>query len=415
MKESSGPMAGVRVVEVSHYVAGPMIGRTLADLGAAVIKIELARHGDGARNNPPFIGGVSASFAVQNLGKKSVCLDLKNPRGAQLAQALAARADVFIENFTPGVLAKYGLSYEELSRLNPRLIMCSVSSYGQLGPYAQQPGNDPVAMALSGVMSVNTHPGMAPVYTGASVTIADGVAGLHGFGAVCTALYHRTVTGKGQFIDVSLAHAMAHINHPAIARYMAGSPPPLPLGSHGTTLCPFGVFKGTGGYIVITVHAHEWERFTQAIGKPELAQDPRYAEQTERMKNQAEVIKIVEDWMQTFPSTAEPLAALERFRINCAPVLDTAGVVTDARVGFQRILQPVEVPGLEPHPYPKTPFFFSDSQVAISGRASLLGEDNERILAAELGISDKELAELAELGVTYHEPMVDEMRRKKLI
>jgi crotonobetainyl-CoA:carnitine CoA-transferase CaiB-like acyl-CoA transferase len=146
-------MAGVRVVEVSHYVAGPMIGRTMADLGAAVTKIELAKHGDGARNNPPFISGVSAAFAVQNLGKKSVCLDFKTPRGAQLAQALAARADVFIENFTPGVLAKYGLSYEELSRLNPRLIMCSVSSYGQLGPYAQKPGNDPVAMALSGVMS----------------------------------------------------------------------------------------------------------------------------------------------------------------------------------------------------------------------------------------------------------------------
>ena len=119
--------------------------------------------------------------------------------------------------------------------------------------------------------------------------------------------------------------------------------------------------------------------------------------------------------MQTFPSTAEPLAALERFRINCAPVLDAAGVVTDARVGFERLLQPVEVPGGEPHSYPKTPFFFSDSQVAISGRASLLGEDNERILAAELGISDKELAELAEAGVTYHEPMVDEMRSKKLI
>jgi len=396
--------AGLRVLDLTQYIAGPMAAKLMSDLGAEVIKLEIAPRGDMMRHyGPP--QGQSAPFLSENRGKKSLCFDLKRPEGGELMRDLARHADILIENWTPGVLAKYGVSYEALSPLNPRLIMCSLSGFGQSGPYANRPGNDLIAFAASGILNLVGEADGPPLYPGTG-TLADSIGGVHAFASICAALYHRERTGRGEFIDLALVDALSHLTSVPIAmrsvlgpRYQASRG-----GAHLAGLTPCGIFRARDGFIALTVLIQQFEMFAQLIGQPELPADPRFDTHEHRNANRLELIRIVEDWLQSFPSRYEPLAMLQDAHILCAPVLDTEGVMNDRHNVARGFLHEIEQPGAGRVSLPAAPFHFSESPVEIRGRAPRLGEDNAWVLREILGYSPEKIEQMAREGILFNTP-----------
>jgi crotonobetainyl-CoA:carnitine CoA-transferase CaiB-like acyl-CoA transferase len=405
-------LSGVRVLDFGHYIAAPIMTRMMADLGAEIIKIELAPRGDLTRLYPYFRAGQSGGYIQHNRGKQSVCLDLKKPEALEIVNGLVPQVDVVIENFSPGTLAKYGLGYEALKKLNPRLIMCSISGYGQDGPYANRPGNDTVAQAMSGLMHLTGDPQGSPTYVG--IYIADENAGIHGLAAVCAALYYREKTGIGQHIDLSLIECLFHFHDTAIQFYVLsdGQLNPTRFGAHHYAIAPCGIFQARDGYVVIAVLVHQWEVFARAIGKPELLTDPRFATGGARVENRFALVKILEEWLQSFPTRDEPLAILENVRILSAPVLDIAQAINHPQMKARGAMQDVPHPGIGPVALPKSPFHFSETTVEIRSRAPLLGEHNESVLSRYLGYSTDKIASLTQGGVLVQEALVGELRQR---
>jgi CoA:oxalate CoA-transferase len=384
----------------------------MSDMGAEVFKVELPPYGDMMRVYGAPKAPQGASYIGDNRGKKSLCIDLKRPEGVGIIRDLVKHVDVLVENFTPGVMAKYGVSYETLKAVNPRLIMCSISGFGQNGPYANKPGNDLIAQAMSGFLDLVGNPDEAPAYPGANMS--DNGAGIHALAAIASALYFREKTGRGQYIDLSLVECMGHYNSLGIAVYAAsgGQVRPARSGSHSPGATPFGIFKARDGYVALTVLINQWETFAQLIGKPELANDPRFDTNNHRMERRAEVNKLVEDWLQSFPSRDEPLAMLERAHILSGPVLDTPGFLNDAQVRAREFIQPVAHPGLGTIGIPKAPFHFSEARVEIRRRAPLLGEHNEEVLCSVLNYDKKTIEQLSAAGVLQRDPRIDEFRAR---
>jgi CoA:oxalate CoA-transferase len=405
-------LSGVRVLDFGHYIAAPIMTRMMADMGAEIIKIELAPRGDLTRLYPYFKAGQSGGYIQHNRGKQSVCLDLKKPEALEIVNGLVPQVDVVIENFSPGTLAKYGFGYEALKKLNPHLIMCSISGYGQDGPYANRPGNDTVAQAMSGLMHLTGDPQGSPTYVG--IYIADENAGIHGLAAVCAALYYREKTGIGQHIDLSLIECLFHFHDTAIQFYVLsdGKLNPTRFGAHHYAIAPCGIFTARDGYVVIAVLVHQWEVFAQAIGKPELLTDPRFATGGARVENRFALVKIIEEWLQSFSTRDEPLAILENVRILSAPVLDIAQAINHPQMKARGAMQDVPHPGIGPVALPKSPFHFSETTVEIRSRAPLLGEHNESVLARCLGYSTEKIASLTQGGVLVQEALVGELRQR---
>jgi CoA:oxalate CoA-transferase len=403
--------SGMRLIEFSQWVSGPMMAKMMADLGADVIKLELPPTGDNMRV-PVTKGGWGASFVSENRGKKSVCLNVKQAEGAAIARELIGRADVFMENFTPGVVARYGLGYEALRALNPRLIMCSISGFGQNGPDAHRPGNDLIAQAAGGLLNLVGNPDGPPLYPG--VNIGDCTGGLSAFAAVTAALLHRERTGAGQYIDISLVECLAYLNSlgMVVTNMTQGGYKQMRAGGHSTGLAPFGIFKATGGYVAISVLAYQWGIFANAIGRPELADDPRFNTPARRMENQPAVLQIVESWLQSFPNREEPLAILERAHILSTPVADTAEVINREQTRVRNFIQQVDHPGAGPVGIPRTPFHFSQTPTAIPRRAPFLGEHNEAVLSELLGFSKDRVETLTAAGILVREPRVAELRAR---
>ncbi|MGE0681210.1 MAG: CaiB/BaiF CoA transferase family protein, partial [Candidatus Binatia bacterium] len=368
--------------------------------------------GDLTRVYPYIKAGQSGGFLQHNRGKQSVCVDLKKPEAVEIVKNLVPQVDVVIENFSPGTLAKYGFGYEELKKLNSQLIMCSISGFGQDGPYAHRPGNDTVAQAMSGLMHLTGDPQGSPTYVG--IYVADENAGVHGLAAVCAALYYREKTGIGQYIDLSLVESLFHLHDTAIQFYVLseGKLNPTRFGAHHYAIAPCGIFKARDGYVVIAVLVHQWDIFTQAIDKPELTHDSRFATPEARVEHRFELVKILEEWLQSFPTRDEPLAILEKVRILSAPVLDIAEVINHPQIKARGSMQDVLHPGIGPVALPKSPFRFSETTVEIRSRAPLLGEHNESVLSRYLGLSADRIAALTQSGVLVQEPLVKELRQR---
>jgi crotonobetainyl-CoA:carnitine CoA-transferase CaiB-like acyl-CoA transferase len=408
--ESDGIFRGIRVLDLTQYIAGPMMGKLLADLGADVIKIEIAPQGDMMRYyGPP--RGQSAVFLSENRGKKSLCFDLKRPEGTELMHDLVRHADVLIENWTPGVLAKYGVSYDLLAPLNPRLVMCSLSGFGQTGPHAGLQGNDLIAFAASGILNMVGYPDDSPLYPGGG-SLADSIGGVHGFAAVCAALYHRERTGKGQYIDLALTDSLMHLTSALIATrsVLGAGVKPMRSGAHLPGLTPCGIFKARDGYVAITVLLQQFDTFAQLMGKPELPSDPRFDTPAHRNENRFELIGTVEEWLQSFPSRDEPIALIRRAHILCAPVLDTDGVMNDPHNRQRNSFQEIDQPGAGTITLPRAPFRFSETSVAVRGRAPLMGEDNEEILSEVLAYTPAKIEQLTNRGVLFKQPREEYLR-----
>ncbi len=390
---------GVRVLEMGQYIAGPVTGKMMADMGAEVVKLEMPPIGDYTRGYGGETGpaGFTPGFTYWNRGKQSVCIDIKKPQGAEIARELVRHFDVLLENFTPGVLAKYGFDYETLSRVNPRLIMCSISAFGQTGPMAHLPGTDAVAQALSGMTYLTGNPGGSPVYTGAY--IADNNGGVNGLAAILAALYYREKTGVGQYIDLALFECLFHIHDIPLINHLFTGVNPGPCGAHRDEATPCGIFKASDGYMIVVVLAHQWEGFCRLMGKPELITDPRYATQEARNQRKYETVAIVEEWLQSFPTRDIPVRMLQENHLIGVPVLDLPGVINHPQMKARNALQTVNVPGFGDVPLPKAPFHFSETPTAIQPELSMLGQDNQRVLGKYLGYAPQRVQELTNSGV----------------
>ncbi len=397
------PLSGVRVVELAQYVAGPLAGRMLSDLGAEVIKLELAPRGDLVRHYPPLRGRASVGIIAYNRGKRSVCIDVKRPQGAELAADLICQADIFLENFSPGVLPKYGLDYARLRRRNPRLIMCSITGYGQDGPWAHKPANDVIALASSGILHLIGDPEGAPSIP--ALTMGDCSGGLHGFGAICAALYMREKTGVGQHIDLALDECLAHLidNFYVMFQITSGQVVPKRTGSHHPSVSPMGTFKARDGYVTLACMIDQWPLFTRLIGRPEMASDPRFDTMEARIKNRAAVTQAVEAWLQSFESRAQPLAILEDNHILSAPVLDVPQAMEKAQMQARGMLETVSYPDADEVRLCRTPFNFSHAEVRVRGNPPMLGEHNREVLRSLLGLPQDRIAELTRAGILVEE------------
>lgn len=403
-------LSGVTVLDFTQYLAGPSSTRLLADLGAEVVKIERAPDGDLGRKIHLVEHGQSALFLAACAGKKSLCVDFKKPKALEIVRELVRQVDVVVENYSPGVMAKYGLDYDSLKTLNPRLIMCSVSGYGQDGPYARHTSFDIIAQAQSGVMAMTGEPDGPPTYVGNY--FGDPNAGIHGALGICAALFHRAMSGEGQYIDISQLESLVYldyINFP-LFQMSQGAIQPHRFGGDFFNICPYGVYKATRGYIVFAVAEHQWPPLVEAMGKPELATDPRYATQIERCKRRPEVRQHIEDWLQSFEDDDTPLKILEEARIPSAPILDIPTTVAHPQLQTRDFFQDVPHPLLGPTPIAKSPFHLSSAQVAIPFRAAFLGEHNEDILHHYLDYTAEQIAELYRDGAIIQEDRVRELR-----
>ena len=387
-------LAGIRVLDFTQYLAGPTATRLMAELGAEVIKVEQATSGDAARALPFLAKGRSVYFIQQNRGKKSFCVDFKKPEGIELIRALIPKVDVVIENYGPGVMEKRGLDYNSLRQLNPRLIMCSVSAFGRKSPLSHLTGYDYIAQAFSGIMHMTGDADGPPRFVG--VAIADGISGVNAFAALGYALFHRDRTGQGQHVDISMVDALYHMQSVEVQMFAAskGAYKPMRFGIHHYMSCPQGVFKGPQGYMVILALNRQWPNVCQALGKPELADDPRYVTAGRRAKHREALIAMIEEWLQSFPTDEDALKALAEHRVPSGPVLSIEETISHPYFIARRMVRQVSDQILGEVTIPGFPFKFSAFPDELDLQAPLLGEHNDEILSQYLGRSPESIATL---------------------
>jgi len=392
-----GPLADLLVLDVTRVLAGPFAGMVLADLGAEVIKVERPDGGDDARTFGPFRNGVSAYFASVNRGKKGLTLDLQKPAGRDLFLRLAERADVVLENFRPGVMARLGLDYETLRQRNPGLIYAAVSGFGQAGPYAHRPAYDAVIQAMGGLMSLTGQEDGPPVRVG--VSIGDIAAALCTVIGILAALHRRDTTGEGQMVDVAMLDCQLGILENAIARYFVSGQVPTRLGTRHPSITPFQAFDAADRAIVVAIgNDRLWETFCRAVGRDDLLADERFRTNDLRTRHHAELEPLMQALFRAHPADWW-LAELERAGIPAGPINTIDRLATDPQVAAREMLQVVLDPAAGPMTMAGVPIKLSATPGAIAGPAPRLGEHTEEVLGRLLGLSGEALARLRNQGV----------------
>ncbi|MFD1880258.1 CaiB/BaiF CoA transferase family protein [Paracoccus pacificus] len=367
------PLAGLKVVELARILAGPWAGQILADLGAEVIKIEAPEGDDTRRWGPPFIqrenDRSAAYFHATNRGKKSVTADFRTPEAQERVKRLIGDADVVIENFKVGGLAKYGLDYPGLSAINPRLIYCSVTGFGQTGPYAHRAGYDYIIQGMSGLMSVTGAPDDQPQKVGVAVT--DIFTGIYSVVAILAALHQRQTSGRGQHVDMALFDVAAAIMANQAMNYLATGTAPVRLGNAHPNLVPYAVFDCADGWIIIaTGNDAQYRRLCDVLGLPALATAPDYATNADRIANRdaltAALSAVTRGWKRN-----ELLTALEGQGVPAGPINDMADVFADPQILARKMqISPGGVPGI------RLPVQFSDAELALDQPSPKLGQHN---------------------------------------
>jgi CoA:oxalate CoA-transferase len=396
----SGPLAGVLVLDLTWYLAGPYATMILADLGAEVLKIERPPSGDPARGNGPYWGGqpeYSSYFMSVNRGKQSLLLDLKQARGLDLVRALAERADVLVENFLPGTMGRLGLDYESLAARNPRLVYASCSGFGQTGPYASRPALDVIIQAMAGTMSITGEPDREPMRAGASV--GDLTGALYTAVGVLAALQERERSGRGQRLDVALLDAQVALLENAFARYFASGEVPERQGTSHPLITPFQAFETADGYLVVAAspQAHWWA-LCRALGREDLKDDPRFAERAARTRHRAALIPLLAAIFRERP-TAEWVERLAAAGVPCGPVNTIDTVAADPHVNARGMFVDLDVPGLGPTRTVNSPLHLDRTPAGPAGPPPRLGEHTALALATHLGLDAAALAALRDDGV----------------
>ena len=396
MTANAPPLEGVRVLDLTQIMAGPYCAMTLGDMGADVVKVEKPNGGDDARRmGPPFIEGESAAFLGINRNKRSVVVDMRTDDGREIVQELARRSDILIQNFRPGSLERMGLGYEQVREINPAIIYCTISGFGATGPYARRGGFDLVAQGMSGLMSVTGHPGAPPTKIGAP--ICDLNAGMFAAIGILTAYVNRLRTGTGQHVDTSLLEGGIAYTFWESAMYFATGEPPGPMGSAHRLTAPYQAFETADGYINVgAANQANWERLRAAIGRDDLALDPRFARPRDRMDNLGALVSTLEE---TFAreTTGHWLTALEAAGVPAGPIYTLDEVYADPQVRARDMVVETEHPTAGRVRNIGIPVKLSETPGAFRRPAPALGEHTDEVLR-ELGVSDARISKLRASG-----------------
>jgi crotonobetainyl-CoA:carnitine CoA-transferase CaiB-like acyl-CoA transferase len=390
---------GIKVLDFTQYLAGPTTTRLMAEMGAEIIKVEWGPHGDPVRGVGYIKEKRSAYYIQQNRGKQSLCLDFSQPESKEIIKEIVPHVDIIMENYSPGVISRLGLDWDTVHALNPEAIMCSLSAFGQTGPLAKLPGFDYIAQAYSGVTSMIGEAD-GPAYL-PMLGLGDVNTGVHALAAINAALFHRERGHGGQYLDISLLDSYFHCHEINVQMYSAsdGNIEPSRSGQHHFAVSPLGLFKGKDTQIVIIAMITQWANLCKAMGKPELANDPKFKDIRVRVENRFELVKIIEDWLASMPSDEESIRVLEEHRVPVAPMLTVPQAMAHphlkerntVRTVSDRTFGEVEIPGV--------PLRFSQFPDFLPLEAPFLGEHNDNVLGDMLGYSDDKIAGLAEQGV----------------
>ncbi|WP_372764088.1 CaiB/BaiF CoA transferase family protein [Litorivivens sp.] len=388
----AGPLQDVRVLDLTRVLAGPSASLALADLGAEVIKVEPPGSGDETRTFPPFRDGESHYYLAINRGKKSIVIDLKTEEGVQLVKDLAAKCDILIENYRPGVMDRLGLSYEVLSAINPGLIYCAISGFGQDGPLRDRPSFDIVLQAMSGAMSVNGEPGGLPTKLG--IPLGDLIGGINGPIAILGALHERNTTGKGRLIDISLMDGMmGMLGYLAQLAFFTGEDP-KPVGSQHPNLVPYGAFPASDGSIIVACLTNNfWGRICKAIAQPELENDGRFNTIEKRRNARENVNAIVASF--TEQHTVDALVELfTEHQVPHAPILGITEALNQPQAKARNMVVETDHKTLGTIPIVNRPIKYPGADQAIPSAPPVLGQNTNEVLADILNLDEARIGEL---------------------
>lgn len=390
---------GVKVLDFSHYVAGPHCTRLMAEAGADVIKIE-ALTGDSSRQLPVLREGRSGYFIQHNRGKRCMSLDLRTKEAQDICHELTKQVDVVIENFTPGVMKKYNMDWESLQKVNPDLVMCSISCLGQEGPLSKFPGFDYIGQAYSGIMGMTGQVDGPPALSG--MAFGDISTGAHAYGAIVSALYHKAKGGGGQYLDMSLLDCLFSYHEMNVQVYDAsgGAMVPKRSGHQHSFVAPLGLFKCGGRYLVIVAIGPQWVNLARLLGKEEWLDDPRFANPVSRNNNRDEISAAIEAWLDSIGDAEKAIKILvEDNHVPAAPVLDVPEVMVHPHMVQRGIVQTVTDRKFGEVKIPASPMKYSQFQTPLELQAGSLGEHNAQILSEQLGYSAERIASLSAAGV----------------
>jgi len=404
-----GALAHLRVLDLSRVLAGPWCGQILADLGAEVIKVERPGAGDDTRAwGPPFLrdragndSSESSYYACANRGKKSLTVNIADPRGQAIVRRLAAGSDVLIENYKVGTLGRYGLGYEQLAAVNPALVYCSITGFGQTGPYADRAGYDYIVQGMGGLMSItgerDDRPGGGPQKVG--VAVADLTTGLYATIGILAALNHRNHSGRGQHVDLALLDAQVAMLANVGQNYLATGIAPRRLGNAHPSIVPYNAFATRDGHIIVAVgNDQQFAKFCEAAGRPDFAADPRFATNEDRVRNRDALMPAIEAVLRE-RSSAEWLAALEAAGVPAGPINTLHQVFADPQVIARGMVTRLAHPLAGEAALIASPLKLSATPAGASQAPPLLGEHTREVLRERLGLADAELDALAAEGV----------------
>lgn len=386
------PFEKLKILDLTRVLAGPYASMMLADFGADVIKIETPDVGDDSRGFGPFVGKESAYFMSLNRGKRSMTLNLKLPAAQELFRDLVKKSDVVLENYRPGTMEKFGLGYEELCKINPRLIYAACSGFGHSGPYMEKAAYDVIVQGMGGIMSITGQEGGEPTRVGASV--GDITAGLFTVIGLVTALYTRTISGRGQKVDVAMLDCQVAILENAISRYLVTGNVPGPIGNRHSSITPFEAFQAKDGYIIIAVgNDRLWAKFCNLVKREDLIGDERFVNNAQRTKNQKQ-LKAVLDGIFPGKTVDGWIEALEAEGIPCGPINTVDRIMEDPQIKARDMILEIEHPVAGKLKMPGLPIKLSETPGAVLHPAPLLGQHTDEILKEMLGLSPEQIAEM---------------------
>jgi crotonobetainyl-CoA:carnitine CoA-transferase CaiB-like acyl-CoA transferase len=403
------PLSHIRVLDLSRVLAGPLATQYLADLGAEVIKVEPPGKGDDTRHwGPPFavppkdgVPGIAAYFMCVNRGKKSVTVDFTKPEGQKILRDLAQKSDVLIENFKVGGLKKYGLDYEAVKALNPRIVYCSITGFGQDGPYANRAGYDFVVQGMGGLMSVTGQPdgtpGAAPMKVG--VAISDEMCGMNALSGILAALLGRERTGEGAYLEVSLLETTIHALINQASSYFVTGEVPQRLGNAHPTIVPYEALPTKDGHMILAIgNDGQFARFCEAAGVPQLASDPRFSTNPQRIAHRPELIALVNERLMQ-KTSAHWIALLESRAVPCGPIYRLNEIFEDPHVVARGVKRETTRGTAAPLPVVGNPIKMPGVDTTSAKAPPVLGEDTEDVLGSVLGMDEAAIARLRKSGV----------------
>lgn len=382
---------GIKVLDLTRTLAGPFCTMMLGDMGAEVIKVEEPLRGDETRYWPPLWNGVSAHFLPFNRNKKSITLNLKNPKALEICLSLASQSDVLVENFKTDTVERLGLDYKTIQLRNPEIVYCSISGYGRTGPLANDPGYDLISQGYGGLMSVTGNPEGSPVRTGYS--IGDLFTGMAAYGAITSALFSRERSGKGQYLETSLLESMVALMSYHATTYFATGTQPRRLGSAHPGVAPYQVFETKDGYLVIGVaNDTQWHKLCQAMGLDHLSKDNRFDTNSNRVAHRKDLIEILNKYFAKKP-TRIWITIIKEFGVPCAPINSIADVVNDPQVLARNMIIEMQHPQIPELKMPNNPMTLHGTPTEIRYPPPQLGEHNTEVLTS-LGYTKTDITQL---------------------